>query len=397
MLGIVVIVRLSFCFVLVAANLSLAEDMPDAPAAAEPAQAAEPAVVEPAAGNPAAPPAPVAEPQPDAHPFGLPSAPELWLNFAPLSLDRLQGKGLVLYFFDDQSDTCAGKWPSLLETSAEYASAPVLFIGINSGTSPQRLAAYVAQHQIVWPILADVDRSFERAALGNTIDRDNPYQIRIRAGDGRWEDGLRVQMPAAVKAACEGAVYRVLPARVPRTLRPAWGLIELGDYASAAPLLTRAARDEDQEIQTALAALQDVVDRDMQAAVAKVEQHLAAGDQWQAYGAMTSFLATYSEYDYPETYDELYRDLGRSEAVQNQQAASARLKQTIRIGSAGTPAAVRRGTTMLEQLVAKYPDTEAAAQAQSMLDRLAQLEAAGDEPAIEIEWRSAGFRPFRSN
>ena len=372
------ILRFCFCWVVAAAGATTAQEMP-----AQPAEAAAPAI-EPAADEPA---------PPDAHPFDFPTTTNAWLNFAPLSLDRLYGKGIVLYFFDAQNATCAGKWPALLELSEKYAAEPVLFIGVSSGTSPQQLASYVAQHRIVWPIIVDADRSFERLALGNVIDQDNPYQIRIRAGSGKWEDQLRTQMPAAVKAACEGAVYRVAPANVPAALRPAWGLVELGDYASAQPLLAAAAARDNPESTAAVAALRDVVAVDMQAEVHRIERSLAADDHWRAYQQLTAFLATYAAYDYPEKFDQAYRDLRRSDAVENEQQAAERLQRTIRIGSAGTPAAIKRGTRMLEQLVEKHPGTRAAAEARAMLDRLAQLRAAGDQPAIAVEWRSAGFRP----
>src|SRR5262245_2815397 len=45
----------------------------------------------------------------------LPTDPSAWLNAPPLTPQMLEGKGVVLWFFEEQCPTCRGKWPGMYE------------------------------------------------------------------------------------------------------------------------------------------------------------------------------------------------------------------------------------------------------------------------------------------
>src|SRR5690349_3653751 len=45
----------------------------------------------------------------------LPRDPAAWLNSPPLSVEALKGKGVVLWFFEEQCPRCRAKWPGMYD------------------------------------------------------------------------------------------------------------------------------------------------------------------------------------------------------------------------------------------------------------------------------------------
>ena len=68
----------------------------------------------------------------------LPNSPANWMNSAPLSLEQLQGKGIVVWYFEEQCPSCEKKWPAILEMAEKHRDKPVVFIAVNSGESPTK-------------------------------------------------------------------------------------------------------------------------------------------------------------------------------------------------------------------------------------------------------------------
>lgn len=301
----------------------------------------------------------------------LPAAPEQWLNFPPLSLDRLGGKGVVLYFFDEECSNCAKRWPELMRQAELHSQDPVVIIAVNSGNSPRDVAAYVREHQITWPVIVDSDRSFERVALGLMINvQTKPSGIRIRKADGNWEANIRSRVPDAINAAAKGGKWRVNPAMVPVELRAAWGLVELGNFAAALPMIARTERRGDDAVKNAAAALRDAVAVSLGEEQEAIDKLLAEDRQWQAFVAIGSLLETYKGYEVDPTLEVKYKELKKSDAIEQEQAAAKKLQQAIRTGSVGSPAAVKRATTMLEKIKEQYPDTEAATKAEKLIEQV---------------------------
>lgn len=319
---------------------------------------------------------------PDAH-IALPSSPDQWLNFPPLSLDQLEGKGVVLYFFEEGCPSCAKKWPDLLELSSKYELEPVVFIAVNSGNSPAKVASYVREHGITWPVIVDTDRMLEQTVLAKTISLENIHQTRVRKADGSWEDRLRSQLPDAVRAAAEGAKWRVEPAGVPLELRPAWGMIELGNFAAAEPLIAKATRRGDEQMASAAETLKAAVQTELEEQATAIRESLKAGDDWAAYQALGTFLKVFDRYEVPEDFDSKFRELRKSDKVRAEQSAAKKLDRAIRTGSSGSPSAVKRAVTLLEKLIADSPETEAAQKAQELLDQVAAESSVSEPGAAE--------------
>ncbi|QDU54708.1 TlpA disulfide reductase family protein [Aeoliella mucimassa] len=300
----------------------------------------------------------------------LPMSSDQWLNFPPLSLDRLKDKGVVLYFFEEDCPKCAGKWPDHLATAREHMTEPVVVIGVNSGNTPAEVAQYVQQHNITWPIIVDTDRSLERQMLANPISLKNIAALYIRTPDGKWQQRSSSRLSQAITAAGKEAHWRVKPESVPAELRPAWGFVELGNFSAALPLIVRAERRGNEQVKATAQLLRDAVATELDNEQLAVRELLKEGNDWQAYKSIHSLVETYEGFDIDAELTDKLAELKDSETVKQQEEAAKKLAAAFRVGAPNTPAAVKRATAMLERLVENYPNTEAAEQASDLLEQL---------------------------
>jgi len=301
----------------------------------------------------------------------LPHLPSNWMNSEPLSLEQLEGKGIVVWYFEEQCPKCERKWPDLLATAGQYRDKPVVFIAVNSGNSPQQIAGYLQRNQIRWPVIIDPDRSFEKESLGRVISLQDIYAVRVRTGDGKWMDANVRHFERAIEKAATGASWRTDPSKIPEELQSAWQKVELGNFSSARKALMRASKSGTAEVQAAAKILLAVVQQSMDQSLATIEEQVAAGEIWTAYQALDRFSRQFKGYSIPDEVAQQYQELHRSDEVKNEKMAKKRLLAVIRVGSKGSPAAEKRAVKMLEQLLEKYPGTHAAEEAQALLDQVA--------------------------
>ena len=130
-------------------------------------------------------------------------------------------------------------------------------------------------------------------------------------------------------------------------------------------------------MQAAVKKLLDAIQQSMDESIAVIDQKVAAGEIWSAYQALDLLSRQYKGYSIPEKVTQQYQELRKSDEVKNEKLADKRLAVAMRTGAKGSPAAVKRAIGMLEQLLEKYPGTEAAVKAQSVLAQVAAND--GDE------------------
>ncbi len=66
-----------------------------------------------------------------------------------------------------------------------FANQDVVFVGVNSGSTPQQVAAYSKQVNPRTAIIVDTDRSLEKAAGVGEINLQNIYQLVVMSPDGK--------------------------------------------------------------------------------------------------------------------------------------------------------------------------------------------------------------------
>jgi peroxiredoxin len=105
-------------------------------------------------------------------------APEIALPDASGAMVRLssyRGRGVVLNFMATWCGPCVGEIPLLRDVSSSVPEQAVVFVGIDVGETPQRVASFVREQAIPYPIL--VDQEGEAAAAYRVSVYPTTYYI----------------------------------------------------------------------------------------------------------------------------------------------------------------------------------------------------------------------------
>src|SRR5882757_9860652 len=168
-----------------------------------------------------------------APPF--PTDPNSWANSGPLSVGALKGKGIVLYYFEEDDQGVRKNWPDLLDAAKKFDGQPVIFIAVNSGSPKQKIQGYLSQVKVPWPILVDTTRDFEKASgIFQPISETVTFQFRYVTPDGEIHTGVKDDLGEIAEKAVEGAAWKVEPSTIPDALKATWTAVEIGNYKGLA-------------------------------------------------------------------------------------------------------------------------------------------------------------------
>ncbi len=226
----------------------------------------------------------------------FPFEPHQWLNTTPYTLE---GKGVVLWYFEEGCPRCRAKWPELIKLSEKYADQPVLFVAVNSGTPRTQLVDYVKAVNLKWPVLVDLERSFEKQSEVGEISLHNIFQIASIDGGGQFQQGRWDDLEGAVKRALTNARWKLPPTDLPTELLAAWRVIEFGQFADAAQTLTRSKVSNDLQVKSASERLLKRVDQSISQDISSLS---ASTDKWQRYVQMRVIADRYRGYPLPAEF-----------------------------------------------------------------------------------------------
>jgi thiol-disulfide isomerase/thioredoxin len=298
----------------------------------------------------------------------LPADPASWVNSPPFTVEALQGKAVLLWFFEESCPRCREKWPELLATAAKYRDQPILFIGVNSGNARSSVAAYANQNRIDWPIIIDAGRQLEQQAGVGEISLRNIYQARVLTPDGRLQRADSSDLAGSADRALSGAKWNVDPADVPASLRSAWLAVEFNDFSASASAIKRAAGSRKAEEKATGEKLLAYVQQKIDADAAAAKQLDSAGQPWPAYQAYTALTQRFRGYDLPEGAAARLRELEGDDAVRTQLVAAKLLEAALKM--AANPRTRSGAVSRLKTLVEQHPDSDAGREAQRILTQL---------------------------
>lgn len=298
----------------------------------------------------------------------FPASPGNWINSGPITAEALQGKAAVLWYFEEDCPRCREKWPAMIATSQQFADKPIVFIGVNSGSSRAKIEQYVRDCKIPWPIVLDPSREFEKASGVPEISLQNIYQMKTINGAGQWANGNPGDLAGSAQHALAGAKWRVEPAEVPASLKQAWVAVEFGNFAAAAPLVKKGMVAASAEIKQAATKLSEAVDAAATSELEAAQKLSTAGEKWLAYKCYQAVGERFVGYAAAATAETEMKALAADEQVQKQQVATKALDAIKR--AARTNAGRRGAVIRLRKFPAEHPGTEAAAEAQAIIDQL---------------------------
>jgi thiol-disulfide isomerase/thioredoxin len=300
--------------------------------------------------------------------FQLPASPAKWVNSGPISLQALEGKGAVLWFYEESCPNCRAKWPPLLALAKRYEGQPVVFIGVNSGNSRAAVEQYARGVRCNWPIIVDDTREFEAQCGIKEINLQNIHQVGYITPEGQFQQGNWSDLDGVVDKALTGASWKVEPAGIPPALRPAWLSVEFGNPAAAAPAIKKGLSSPQGELKQAATQLNEVVRADMDRLADEAKEKAEEGDKWGAFKTYQLIAAQYGSFDVSDEIKAAARELGADDQVKKELAAQKAFEAAMKAGnSARTPNARKSAITRLKKIADEFGGTEASEQAAKVL------------------------------
>lgn len=296
----------------------------------------------------------------------LPTSAEQWANSSPLTYEGMQGKAVVFWYFEEQCPSCAKKWVGLKALAEAHADDPVLFVGVNSGTAPRQLAAYMDKQEIDWPVIVDVDRSFEQASGINEISLQNIHQVKVLTADGSFVNGRWNDLPGTVEKALEGAAWKAKYDRLLPEFHAVVQRMEYGDYRPAAKAIAEGMKDKSPEVRKTATQLQGAIQKKMTDAVAAATAG-QAGDAWVEYTSLSTVADQFAPHQLPKEAAANLKKLERDPTVQKEMKAAKAVAANEGLLTSDEPRDRQRAVKVLNKVVESYPETRGAAKAKELL------------------------------
>ncbi len=297
----------------------------------------------------------------------LPENGYQWLNSSPLTYEDAQGKGIVFWYYEESCPVCASKWPGIMEAVDQHAQAPVLFIGVISGRSRADVRSYVRKNKVDWPVIVDEDRSFEAASGDVSIDLNRIVDVRVVQPDGSYTWGWSNDIPKTVEHASMGGDWKFEHERFPEEFRPAVRRLEFGDYLSAAPAIRAGLKSDSKSLQKTAGYMQQYVEHQMRASIARHTQSLGETDHYGRYLALASTSERFTPHKLPQAEADELEELRKLPAVAGEVTARKIVDAALPLLSNPDPKKQAKAVTRLKRVVERHPGTQAAADAETLI------------------------------
>lgn len=122
-----------------------------------------------------------------------------WLNVPANGLkpSDLRGKVVLIDFWGVWCGPCVAAMPKLKELQTKYRNQGLVIIGIHTTNSGEKMAQFVKQEGIFWPVAIDVE---DKTVKAFAVDSYPDYYLIDRAGKLRFADLVNDQLDRAVEA-----------------------------------------------------------------------------------------------------------------------------------------------------------------------------------------------------
>lgn len=278
----------------------------------------------------------------------FPTNPDQWVNSSPLTKEKLAGKSVVFWFYEEGCPTCRAQWPGMLEVSKEFSNTPVLFVAVNSGRTKEEVRKYVRSNKIKWPVIVDQDRSFESACRVDEISLQNICQCRILFSNGKLRHA-NFDLTKNAERAAEGAKWTIDPTSVPEELQGICRDLEFGNYFRAGKALQIAMDSEDPEVKSSAKEMQARVAKIILNDVSKIKSLSNDGQHWIAFKKANALKSSYPSFEMPSELQKVLTELKSKDAIVNERRAASKLRSAIKKGKRGSKNNVKQAITMLKK------------------------------------------------
>ncbi|MBV8881162.1 MAG: TlpA family protein disulfide reductase [Planctomycetaceae bacterium] len=287
-----------------------------------------------------------------------------WVNAKDLALDRLKGKIVVVFFFEEECPRCLAGIPGRNQLRKSYAEKPVVFIAINSGNPRGVVEEYARSNKMEWPIWVDEQRETEKP-FGFKISLQNIYQWYLIDPEGKLHGA------PSEEAALRADIDKYLPAAkmtfdglgIPEKLKPLARDLELGVYDPNIAELAGLAAKGPKDVQPAAQSMYERLKPLAEAGLERGKALDAEGKKYSSYLEYSRVASWFRRTDYEKTANAALAGLKKDKDVQDELAARAMLDQARGLLYSSKKVEKDSAPALLSALQRKYPNTEAGREA----------------------------------
>jgi peroxiredoxin len=299
--------------------------------------------------------------------------PGLFTDGNHYSLKDLEGKAVVLFFYEQDCPTCRGKIPERNEVVAKYKDAPVKFIAIAAGDSLAEARAYVASTHLDMLVFAD-NFSLMEKRYGQTISLKNIYQFRVIDPTGKIVE-YRME-PEAIDKVIARVKYKYKRDDYDPKLGQAVYLFDWGQYAEGMRVLKPFMKSSKKEVLESAKALYEKVKADGEQWLADAEAANKAEKSVEAYDLYTKVANVFVGEELAKKAADPLKKLAASKDVKDELAARQMYVQLCQGAGRARPQQRAQVAEFAASIANKYPKSPTGMQAAEVAKELASTTAA---------------------
>ncbi|HSI37061.1 MAG: peroxiredoxin family protein [Phycisphaerae bacterium] len=280
--------------------------------------------------------------------------PGYFIDGRAYSLKDLEGKAIVLFFYEQDCPRCRGEIPNRNKVVEEFKGQPVRFIAVAAGDSIQDAKTYAATTKLAMPIFAD-NLSLMEKRYGFEISLRNIWQFRVIDPSGRIVSYSFE--PADIKKVVAQAKWKYKDGGYDAKLMPAIEMLEWGQYAEGVRLLKPWLKNSKKEVADSAKKLYDVIKAEGEGWLAEADKEAAGENPAAAFDLFTRIATVFAGEELGKKAADPLKKLATTQAVKDELAAR-KMYEQLNTGASRARAEQRPAVAEFAASIAKkYPAT----------------------------------------
>jgi peroxiredoxin Q/BCP len=297
--------------------------------------------------------------------------PGLFIDGHHYSLSDLDGKAVVLFFYEQDCPTCRGLIPKRNQVVEQYKDKPIKFIAVAAGDSIREAQAYVRETHLEMPVFAD-NLSLMEKRYGEKISLQNIYQFRVIGPKGKIEE-YRME-PAAIDKVLAQVKWKYKDQGYDPRLNPAIDRLEWGQYTDGMRMLKPFLKNSNKDLAASAKKLYDTLHAQGEQWLTDAAQAEKDEKSVQAYDLYTRVANVFTGEDLAKRAASPLKTLTASTPVKNELAARQMYEQLCTGASRATHRQRDQVAAFAANIATRYPNTPTAEKARQVAQELSRAQ-----------------------
>jgi thiol-disulfide isomerase/thioredoxin len=299
--------------------------------------------------------------------------PGLFNDGRAYSLKDLEGKAVVLFFYEQDCPKCRGTIPERNEVVYKYKDKPVKFIAIAAGDSMTEAKGYLMSTKLAMPVFAD-PLSLMEQRYKMKISLNNIYQFRVIGPTGEIE-GFSMD-PEVIDKAVSKVQWKYKDAGYDPKLAGAIEAFEWGQYAIGMQALKPYLKNSKKEVAESAKRLHEAVTAEGERWLADAEKANGSENPVGAYDLFVKISTAFAGEPLAKKAADPLRKLAATPAVKDELAARAMYANLCQGAAKAQPNQRPAVADFAASVAKKYPKTPTGEKCAEIAKELSTMAAA---------------------